>query len=468
MLNAELITRQLREACGIFGIFEHQAAGELVYYGLHSLQHRGQESAGIVAVNQGKFVQHRGLGLVTEVFANKDMLRTLSGTAIGHVRYALAGAGEINEAQPLLFRYRQGTIALAHNGLLTNAIQLRNQLERQGSIFQTNSDIEVIAHLIARSSANSVEEALLDALQMVDGAYALVLLTEDKIIACLDPHGLRPLSIGKIDESFCVASETCAFDLIQAEFIRHVQPGEMVIIDRKGLRSVQISPPKPALCAFEYIYFARPDSYLGQRSVHQVRKQLGRQLALEQPAAADLVLGVPDSSLPAAMGYAEGAKIPFEFGLIKNRYVGRTFIGPKQELRNQGVRMKLSVVEEIVAGKSVVIVDDSLVRGTTSSRIVRLLRDAGVREVHVRISAPPVIYPCFYGIDIRTQKELIMTQKTIEQIREYINADSLKFISVPGMISCISGNVEQHGLCLACFTGEYPTKTNSDVHEVIS
>lgn len=446
----------LHEACGVFGIYGHPRAADIVYYGLHALQHRGQESAGIAAVDRGQINVHKDMGLVTEVFANGS--RDLAGnTAIGHVMYA-SQRSTVTEAQPLVFKYRGGTIALAQNGALVNAAQIRSRLEQQGSIFQTNSDTEVIAHLIARSKCDDLESALREALAVVKGAYALLVLSEDTLFACLDPNGLRPLALGKIGDSYCFASESCAFDLIEAEFIRHVKPGEMVVVSQSGLRSVEHSAAKPALCSFEFIYFARPDSNLiGAASVHQIRKQMGKQLALEKPIMADLVLGVPDSSLSAAIGYAEALQIPFEMGLVKNRYVGRTFIRPDQETRTRDVKLKLSVVQKVVEGRDVVMVDDSIIRGTTSQRIVRLLKDAGVKSVHVRICSPPVVYPCYYGIDISSRDELIVAQKTMDEIRQYIGADSLEFLSVEGMVTAISGSVDEHGLCLACFSGQYPT-----------
>lgn len=456
MLDGLIKADNLHEACGVFGVAGHAQAASIVYYGLHALQHRGQESAGIAAVDRGRFSVYKDRGLVTEVFAHGTS--ELAGDmAIGHVMYANQKS-TVTEAQPLVFKYRGGTIALAQNGALVNAGQIRRQLEQQGSIFQTNSDTEVIAHLIARSEHEDLESALQEALTVVQGAYALLVLTEDRLIACLDPNGLRPLALGKIGGSYCFASETCAFDLVEAEFIRHVQPGEMIVVSQNQLRSVQTAAAKPALCSFEFIYFARPDSnLLGAASVHQIRKQLGRQLAVEKPAAADLVLGVPDSSLSAAMGYAEASGIPYEMGLVKNRYVGRTFIRPDQETRTRDVKLKLSVDQKVVEGKDVVMVDDSIIRGTTSKRIVRLLKDAGVRSVHVRICSPPVIYPCYYGIDISSRDELIVAQKTMEEIRQFIGADSLEFLSAAGMVNAICGGTAEPGLCLACFCGQYPT-----------
>lgn len=459
MLNERLMDDKLHEECGVFGIYGHPQAVDLTYYGLHALQHRGQESAGIVAAAADKFTVHKDLGLVTDVFSG-DKLNKLSGSnTVGHVRYTTAGKSIITDTQPLVFKYRLGTIALAQNGQLVNAHQIRRYLERQGSIFQTQSDTEVIAHLIARSSYDRIELALKEALSMIKGSYALLLLAQDKLIAALDPNGIRPLSYAQLEKGYSFSSETCAYDIIGAKFVRDVNPGEMIVVSPDGLHCCEFAHRvKKSVCSFEYIYFARPDSNINKISVHQSRKLLGKHLAEEKPVEADLVLGVPDSSLSAAIGYAEALGIPYELGLIKNRYVGRTFIQPKQELRTKGVKMKLSIVNKVVEGKRVVMVDDSIVRGTTSSRIVHMLRDAGAKEVHVRISSPPVAYSCFYGIDTSSREELIVTKKTIEQICQYIDADSLEFLSVPGLIKSISGEQKDHKLCLACFTGQYPTE----------
>jgi amidophosphoribosyltransferase len=458
----EVVWDKLNEECGVFGIFGHHDAPRLTYYGIHALQHRGQESAGICAADGERFTSHRGMGLVTEAFNNNELDQIHGHIAIGHVRYTTAGESKIENAQPLIFKYSQGNLALAHNGNLVNAKQVKHQLERQGSIFQTTSDTEVVAHLIARSGYERIEEAVRESLRMIKGAYALLLMTENKLIVALDPNGLRPLSLGRIGDGYAVSSETCAFDVIGATYLREVEPGEMVIIDENGLRSERFSGvTQRAICSFEYIYFARPDSDIGGINVHQARKQLGRQLAKEASIEADVVTGVPDSSISAAIGYAEATGIPYELGLIKNRYVGRTFIQPSQELRAQGVRMKLSAVRKVVEGKRVVMIDDSIVRGTTSGRIVKMLRDAGALEVHVRISSPPVRNSCFYGIDTSTREELIASKKSVEEIREFIGADSLAFLSPEGLLEGV-GRDDQHnpnrGHCLACFTGQYPTE----------
>ncbi|MGG3853230.1 amidophosphoribosyltransferase [Caldifermentibacillus hisashii] len=453
--------RGLNEECGVFGVWGHHNAAHITYYGLQSLQHRGQEGTGI-AVTDGKQIHiKKGEGLVTEVFSKNDM-DDLQGTgAIGHVRYATAGGSGPENVQPLLFKSQTGSLALAHNGNLTNATVLRSLLEAEGSIFQTTSDTEVLAHLIKRSKRTQFIDQMKAALNMLQGAYAYLLMTETELIVALDPYGLRPLSIGRLGDSYVVASETCAFDIVGADYIRDVQPGEMLIINDDGIRSEIFSKrAQMSLCTMEYVYFSRPDSDLQGMNVHTARKNLGKQLALEAPIDADVVTGVPDSSISAAIGYAEESGIPYELGLIKNRYVGRTFIQPTQQLREQGVKMKLSPVRGVVEGKRVIMVDDSIVRGTTSRRIVRMLKEAGAREVHVVISSPPIKHPCFYGIDTSSREELIAGDKSVEEIRQIIGADSLTFLSVEGMLKALgreqSGGMK--GSCLACFTGKYPTE----------
>lgn len=453
--------RGLNEECGVFGVWGHHNAAHITYYGLQSLQHRGQEGTGI-AVTDGKQIHiKKGEGLVTEVFSKNDM-DDLQGTgAIGHVRYATAGGSGPENVQPLLFKSQTGSLALAHNGNLTNATVLRSLLEAEGSIFQTTSDTEVLAHLIKRSKRTQFIDQMKAALNMLQGAYAYLLMTETELIVALDPYGLRPLSIGRLGDSYVVASETCAFDIVGADYIRDVQPGEMLIINHDGVRSeIFTTQTQMSLCTMEYVYFSRPDSDLQGMNVHTARKNLGKQLALEAPIDADVVTGVPDSSISAAIGYAEESGIPYELGLIKNRYVGRTFIQPTQQLREQGVKMKLSPVRGVVEGKRVIMVDDSIVRGTTSRRIVRMLKEAGAREVHVVISSPPIKHPCFYGIDTSSREELIAGDKSVEEIRQIIGADSLTFLSVEGMLKALgreqSGGMK--GSCLACFTGKYPTE----------
>lgn len=450
---------KLKEECGVFGVFGHAEASQLSYYGLHALQHRGQESAGICTSNGEQFAYHRGLGLVKEVFDNEKLTSLKGRSGIAHVNYSSEG-GKLTNAQPLVFKYREGDLAICTNGNLTNAQEIRDDLERQGSIFQSSSDVEVIAHLIARSQHDDVIDAVKEALQRVEGAYALLLLTQDKLIAASDPHGLRPFSIGKMGSAFLFASETCAFDVVGADYLRDVAPGELLIVDKDGMTEDYSAPPKRrAICAMEYIYFARPDSDIDEVNIHLARKRMGRRLAQESFVDADLVTGVPDSSISAAIGFAEQTGIPYELGLIKNRYIGRTFIEPSQELREQGVKMKLSAVRNVVKGKRVIMIDDSIVRGTTSLRIVNLLKEAGATEVHVRISSPPFQNPCFYGIDTPDRDDLIAAKYTVEEIRQQINADSLRFLSKEGVVDAINRGTDEvnQGMCLACFDRDYPT-----------
>lgn len=451
----------LNEECGIFGIWGHENSSQITYYGLHSLQHRGQEGTGIVVTDGEKLKGVKGEGLVTEVFSAEAIEELTGKAAIGHVRYATAGGSGYENVQPLLFHSQTGSLALAHNGNLVNANALKLQLEAQGSIFQTSSDTEVLAHLIKRGGFSDLKERVKTALSMLKGAYAFLIMTEKEMMIALDPNGLRPLSIGLIGDAYVVASETCAFDIVGAEFLRDVLPGELIIINDEGIHSEMYSMNTTrAICTMEYVYFSRPDSNIHGINVHTARKNLGKQLALEVPIEADVVTGVPDSSISVAIGYAEVSGIPYEMGLIKNRYVGRTFIQPSQSLREQGVKMKLSPVRGVVEGKRVVMVDDSIVRGTTSRRIVKMLKDAGALEVHVVISSPPIKNPCFYGIDTSTSEELIASKNSVEEIRQIIGADSLTFLSVEGMLDAIGKNEdgENRGHCLACFTGKYPTE----------
>ncbi|KUO95486.1 amidophosphoribosyltransferase [Ferroacidibacillus organovorans] len=456
----ELMMDRMHEECGVFGIWGHPEAAQLTYYGLYALQHRGQESAGIASIDEMTMHSHRGMGLVTEVFGG-DRLKGLRGhAAVGHVRYSTTGDSRLANAQPLVFSYHQGNMALAHNGNLVNAMTIRDRLERQGSIFQSTSDTEVVAHLIARGGYPTVIENVRDSMAMIKGGYAFVILVDDALIAMRDPQGLRPMALGRLGDAYVVASETCAFDTVGATFLRDVEPGEMIVITSEGLHTERFADAsRKALCTFEYIYFARPDSDIDGYNVHMVRKHLGKILAREAPVEADVVIGVPDSSISAAIGFAEESHTPYEIGLIKNKYSGRTFIQPSQELRNLGVRLKLSAVRKIVDQKRVVMVDDSLVRGTTSARLVTLLREAGATEVHVRISSPPVKHSCFYGIDTSAREELIASQKSVDEIRDFIGADSLAFLTEDAMLSAFG--VERgkpHGFCNACFTGLYPTE----------
>lgn len=456
----------LHEECGVFGVWGVTNAVEVTYYGLHSLQHRGQEGCGIVTVNEEEQLRRvKGLGLVTEVF-NNDNLSTLKGDmAIGHVRYSTAGGGGIENVQPFMFRHNSGDFALAHNGNLVNSDQLRRYLEDRGSLFQSTSDSEILAHLIKKNPNERKMPRIypiMEALNMIEGAFAFVVMTQRRIYACRDKYGLRPLSLGKLGDGYVVSSETCAFSTIGAEFIRDIEPGEIVTIDHHGIRSRRYSEyQRHAMCAMEYIYFARPDSDIESMNVHTFRKESGKLLFKESPADADIVVGVPDSSLSAAMGYAEASGLPYEMGLIKNKYIGRTFIQPSQEMRDKGVKMKLSPVMSIVSGKRVVLIDDSIVRGTTSLRIVRMLREAGATEVHVRIASPMIKFPCFYGVDISTYDELLCARRTLEEARQKIEADSLAFLSESALYEA----GKRSDLCLACFSGVYPTALYSSLED---
>jgi amidophosphoribosyltransferase len=455
------------EECGVFGIFGHPNAAELSYFALVALQHRGQESAGIVTVDGVKLYHQKGMGLVSEAIP-KDSLPSLSQghAAIGHVRYSTTGVSQLLNAQPLVFNFQRGNLALAHNGNLTNAHQLHAFLERRGAIFQSTSDTEVVAHLIARAGNPDMEDNIREALSIVKGAYAFTILTDDKLYAMRDANGLRPMVLGKLGDAWCVASESCAFDTIGAELVRDIEPGEMLIISKDGVESRRFAgQAKKALCTFEYIYFARPDSDIDGFNVHMVRKDFGRLLYEEHPVEADVVIGVPDSSISSAIGYAEASGIPYEIGLIKNRYIGRTFIQPSQELRAQGVKLKLSAVRKIVEGKRVIMIDDSIVRGTTSGRIVKMLREAGATEIHVLIASPPVTHSCFYGIDTSARDELIAANKTVPEMNEYIGSNSLAFLSERQMMKAFGKDSEDHGHCNACFTGQYPTEIYEDFNK---
>jgi amidophosphoribosyltransferase len=454
----------LHEECGVLGIYGVQDAANLAYYGLHALQHRGQQGCGIVSVNDnGDLRRVKGDGLVIEVFNEGNMSKLQGSMAIGHVRYTNAGTKGSENIQPFLFHHGTGDFAMANNGSIVNYQKLRDMLEDNGSLFQSSSDAEVLAHLIKKQSSKKDLPriyAIKDALQMIDGAFAFVIMTKRRIYACRDKYGFRPLAIAKLgDGGYVVASETCAFDVLGAEYIRDVEPGEIVTIDRHGIRSQKYTEAtRCAMCAMEYVYFARPDSDIEGCNVHNYRKESGRILAKESPVEADIVVGVPDSSLSAAQGYAEESGLPYEMGLIKNKYIGRTFIQPTQSMREKGVKMKLSPVKSIVKGKRVVLVDDSIVRGTTSLKIVNMLREAGATEVHVRIGSAPLKYTCFYGVDIHTPEELISSNHTPEEVCKMIGADSLAFLSHEGMLKA----GKRSDLCLACFTGEYPTDLYQD------
>ena len=448
--------------CGIFGIYNHPEASNITYLGLYSLQHRGQESAGIVS-SDGKQLHHfRQMGLVSEIF-NKDTLKTLSGkNAIGHVRYSTAGSSELKNAQPFTVEYAKGGVSIAHNGNLTNAFLIKSELESDGSIFQSNMDTEVIVHLIARSKEKTFTERTIQALQKVEGAYSLLFLTEKEMVAARDPFGFRPLVLGELKDSPVLASETCAFDLIGAKFIREIEPGEIILINGDGIQSFKPFPSaQPHQCIFEFIYFARPDSFIFHRNVYDVRKSLGVQLAKESPAGVDMVIPIPDSGIPATIGYAQESQIPIELGMIRNHYVGRTFIEPEERIRHFGVKIKLNPVKGLMEGKRIVTVDDSIVRATTSRKINRMFKSVGAKEVHVRISSPPITHPCFFGIDTPRKSELIASSHTVKEIQKFINATSLNYLSLDGLKKCVKH--EEENFCYACFTGDYPVPFPMDV-----
>jgi amidophosphoribosyltransferase len=443
--------------CGVFGIFGHPEAAKMAYLGLYALQHRGQESAGIASTDGANVHVHKSLGHVQEIFTPDVIARLAGDAAIGHTRYSTAGDTSLMNAQPVVIDCNKGKLALGHNGNLTNAIEVRRRLEHRGSIFQSTSDTEVIVHLIARSSARNLSGAIADALNQVEGAYSLLLLTRDEIYAIRDPRGFRPLCLGRLNGAWVAASETCAFDLIDAEYVREVEPGEMVRISRSGIESIRFAPEKPhQYCIFEHVYFSRPDSVVFGRPVNESRERLGRLLAQEHPAVADLVTPVPDSGVPAAIGYAAESGIPFRMGLIRNHYIGRTFIEPEQAIRDFGVKLKLNPVRRMLEGKRVVLVDDSIVRGTTSRKIVRLMREAGAAEVHVRISCPPTISPCYYGVDTPRREELIGANNSVEQIRQFLGADSLGYLSLKSMRAAVEDT--EGKFCTSCYTGSYPTE----------
>ena len=447
---------KLQEECGVFGVFGHPEAATLVYLGLYALQHRGQEGAGINSTDGKTFYIEKGMGLVADIFSEKRLKRLPGFIAIGHNRYSTAGGSSLKNVQPIVANFFQGSLAIAHNGTLVNAEELSDELESEGAIFQSSSDSEVILHRLARSRHGDFKGKVVEALSQVSGAYSLLIMREKELVAVRDPHGVRPMCIGKLDGAYVVASETCALDLIEAEYIRDIAPGEMVHISEKGMVSETVFPSKrKAFCVFEYIYFARPDSYIfGGHSVNEIRKEFGRQLARESGVDADIVIPVPDSGVPAAIGYSEESGIPFDFGLIRNHYIGRTFIEPKQTIRHFGVKIKLNPVWHLIEGKRVVVVDDSIVRGTTSKKIVKMIREGGgAREIHVRISSPPTKGPCFYGIDTPTRQELIANTHTVDEIKKYLTADSLNYLSLEGIQSIVP-NPEEY--CYACFNNIYP------------
>ena len=441
--------------CGIFGIYNHTEASNLAYLGLYALQHRGQESAGIVSSDNRQLHHYRQMGLVSEIFT-KETLKRLSGrSAIGHVRYSTAGSSELKNAQPFVVDYHRGSLAIAHNGNLTNASFIKTELESRGSIFQSNMDTEVIVHLIARFKEKTILERTVHALKQVEGAYSLLILTEKEMIVARDPFGFRPLALGQLKEAPVVASETCAFDLIGAKFVREIEPGEIILINEEGIKSFKPFHQKQRhQCIFEFIYFARPDSFLFNRNVYEVRKSFGAQLAKESSVDVDMVIPIPDSGFPAALGYAAQSEIPLELGMIRNHYVGRTFIEPEQRIRHFGVKIKLNPVKGLLKGKRIVTVDDSIVRATTSRKINKMFRNADAKEVHVRISSPPITHPCFFGIDTPKRSDLIASSHKLKEIRKFINATSLYYLSLEGLKKCVREDAES--FCYACFSGDYP------------
>ncbi|WP_067622653.1 amidophosphoribosyltransferase [Alicyclobacillus acidiphilus] len=448
------------EECGVFGIYGHQQAAALTYYGLVALQHRGQEAAGIASIDGDHMYSHKGLGLLTDVFRDGQLEQLHGYGAIGHVRYSTAGANTIQNAQPITLSTYARNFAIAHNGNLVNAKWLRIQLEQDGSLFQTTADTEVIAHLVAKAGGGNLADAVAQAAKRIEGGFAFLLLGDDELIALRDPLGLRPMVLGKLGDAYVVASESCALETVGATLLRDVEPGELIRVTKAGLMSSRFAERRQRrMCTFEHVYFARPDSDVDGWNVHSVRKGLGKMLAEKYPVDADIVIGVPDSSVSAAAGYAEASRLPLEMGLVKNKYIARTFIQPSQDLRDTGVRLKLNAVRSICEGKRVVLIDDSIVRGTTSRRIVRLLRDAGATEVHVRISSPPYVSPCHYGIDTATADELIAAQMTVEEIRDTIEADSLAFLTVDELMEGFGFPAETPvPFCNACFTRSYPTE----------
>jgi amidophosphoribosyltransferase len=446
---------KFKDECGVFGIFGHPEAAKMTYLGLYALQHRGQESAGIAASDGRQIRVSKAMGYVADTFDGESLSQLEGSIAIGHVRYSTAGESKLTNAQPILIDCAHGQIAVCHNGNLVNAGELRAELVRQGSIFQSNSDTEVVLHLYARSKAGSSVDALIESVSQVQGAFSLGLLTRDRLIAVRDPHGFRPLALGRLDDATVIASETCAMDLIGATYVRDVEPGEVLVVSAEGIRSVKPFPPAPlSHCIFEHVYFARPDSYVFGRSVNEVRTNLGRMLAREQSVEADVVVPVPDSGVCAAMGFAEASGIPLRMGLIRNHYVGRTFIQPQASIRHFGVKVKLNPVRSILDGKRVVLVDDSIVRGTTSRKIVKMVRAAGAREIHVRISCPPTVSPCFYGVDTPSRLELIAATHTLEEITRFLQADSVRYLSLEGLMEAVDS--ERRSYCTSCYTGVYP------------
>jgi amidophosphoribosyltransferase len=457
---ANIFADKLREECGVFGIYGHPEAARMTYLGLYALQHRGQESCGIVVGNGEQLISEREMGHVSEAFDQTRLDRLPGHASIGHVRYSTAGEVSIRECQPFSVTCQHGQIAVCHNGNLPFAREERKRLENQGAIFSSTSDTEVILHGVARSRAATVAEAIAEVLRETEGAFSMLFLTPREMIAIRDSRGFRPLALGRLNDCWVIASETCAFDLIDAKYIRDIEPGEMVVINEEGLRSSHpLAPQKHAMCLFEHVYFSRPDSIIFGQSVNRSRHKMGKRLAIEQPADADIVVPVPDSGVPAAIGYSAESGLAFRFGLVRNHYVGRTFIEPRQSIRSFGVRIKLNPVRDLIEGKRIVLIDDSIVRGTTSKKIVRMVREAGAREIHVRISCPPTISPCYYGVDTPNKSDLIAANYSIEGIREFIGADSLGYLSLEGMQQATGLSADDS--CVACWTERYPTRITS-------
>ena len=458
---SEITSDGFHDECGVFGIYGHAEAARMAYLGLYQLQHRGQESCGIVAAGGGLLRSERAMGLVSEVFSEERLNRLPGTSAIGHTRYSTAGEVSIREAQPFLIACKHGQVAVCHNGNLPFASEERRRLERDGAIFSSTSDTEVVLHQLARSRAASIEEAIPEILCETEGAFSMLFLTPDSLVAVRDPRGFRPLAMGRLGDAWVFASETCAFDLIDAEYVRDVEPGEMVTITREGLRSTFPLPRRRrSFCMFEHVYFSRPDSIIYGRSVNESRHKMGKRLAVEQPARADIVVPVPDSGVAASVGYAAQSGMPFRFGLVRNHYVGRTFIEPKQSIRSFGVRVKLNPVRDLIRGKRVVLIDDSIVRGTTSKKIVRMVREAGAAEVHVRISCPPTVSPCYYGVDTPNKSELIAARMSVEGVCRFIEADTLGYLSLEGMLEACGFPADT--ACVACWTGRYPTRISAE------
>ncbi len=452
---------KFNDECGVFGVYGHEEAANLTYLGLYALQHRGQENAGIVSSAGEGLKVHKGNGLVADIFTETDIEHLEGTSAIGHVRYSTSGDSELRNAQPFVVDYSRGSIAVAHNGNIVNSLLLRAEFEAYGSIFQSTMDTEAVVHLIASCKERNLTDRIIYALGRLEGSYSIAFLTEETLVAARDPRGFRPLALGKLKDAWVVASETCAFDLIDAEYVRDVEPGEVIAIDKNGLRSFKpFAPVEHTPCIFEFIYFARPDSAIFGANVYNVRKEFGRVLAKEHPVEADVVIPVPDSGVAAALGYAQAAGLPFELGLVRNHYVGRTFIEPKDSIRHFGVKLKLNGVRDVLEGKRVIVVDDSIVRGTTSMKIIKMLREAGAKEVHMRVSSPPTTYPCYYGIDTPDRDKLIAANQSVADINKYITSDTLGYLSVEGLYRAIKDagarGIVEPSHCDACFTGDYP------------